>query len=73
MLTPEATETPIPLTGEVCPKSARPRKRARGPHWMTLTGRDRPKSYERGVDDAAISANLRIQKGGRAIHLGNVG
>ena len=73
MLTPEATETPIPLTGEVCPKSARPRKRAPGQLRMTLVGRDRTKGYERGLDNASISAKLRIQKGGRAIHLGNVG
>jgi hypothetical protein len=40
---------------------------------MTLVGRDRPKGYERGLDNAAISANLRIQKGRRAVHLGTVG
>ncbi len=40
---------------------------------MTLIGRDRPKSYERGVDNAAISANLRLQTGEWAVHLGNVG
>ena len=40
---------------------------------MTLVGRDRPKSYERGVDNAAISANLRLQTGEWAVHLENVG
>jgi hypothetical protein len=72
MLTPEATEVPIPLTGEVRPKSARPRKKARGPHWMTLVGRDRPESYER---ESKMRPYLPIcgEKGGRAVHLGNVG
>ena len=40
---------------------------------MTLIGRDRPKSYEGGVDNAAISANLRLQTGEWAVHLENVG
>jgi hypothetical protein len=40
---------------------------------MTLIGRDRPKSYERGVDNAAISADLRPQTGEWAVHLENVG
>ena len=40
---------------------------------MTLIGRDRPKRYERGVDNAAISASLRLQTGEWAVHLGNVG
>ncbi len=40
---------------------------------MTLVGRDWPKGYERGLDNAAISANLPIQKGVPAVHLGNVG
>ena len=39
---------------------------------MTPVGRDWPKGYERGLDNAAISAILRIQKAGRAVHLGNV-
>ncbi len=38
---------------------------------MTLFGRDRPKSYEWGVDNAAISANLGLQTGEWAVHLGN--
>jgi len=40
---------------------------------MTLIGRDRTKGYERGVDNAAISANLRLQTDKWAVHLGNVG
>ncbi len=39
---------------------------------MTPVGRDWPKGYERGLDNAAISAILRIQKAGRAVHLENV-
>ncbi len=41
--------------------------------WMTLIGRDRPKSYERGVDNAATSASLRLQTGEWALHLEYVG
>jgi hypothetical protein len=61
MLTPEATEAPIPLTGEVRPKRDRPRKQARGPLWTTLAGRDRPESYDRRVDNAAIYAKHRLR------------
>ncbi len=39
---------------------------------MMLVGRDRAKNYESGLDNAAISAHLRLQTGRWAVHLENV-
>ena len=61
MLTPEATETPIPPTGEVRPKIGPTAQTGARTALDDADWRDRPKRYERGVDNAAIYANLRLQ------------
>jgi hypothetical protein len=59
IVTPEGDRDPDPAEERGAPrKSARPRKRARGPHWMTLIWRDRPESYERGDDNAAQDGRM---------------
>ena len=73
MLTPNLIRALLPPTGEVRPKIGLTAQTARGLPRMTSVGRDRPKSYGRGVDNALFPAKLLLQPGGLAVHMGNAG